>query len=190
MHSTKLSHSKRTLNVRKGVIFGITHRPVGSNPEIRKLRESFLDFSLIGSIIRECTAARIYISHHFFYISHHILYKHGVDGYTCEAAAIRAVLTYAQHFDADEIAAWPEGEDIVIPKGTSLYYWILDYAKDKGLAYKVIGVQMRITAVVTWEHYGEFDPGKLTEGAWFGWERNGELIDKECVQNREACPRL
>jgi hypothetical protein len=70
--------------------------------------------------------------------------------YTCEADAIRAVLTYAKHFDADEIAAWPEGEEITIPQGTSLYHRILDYAKRKGLAYRVIAVRMRSTAVVKW----------------------------------------
>jgi hypothetical protein len=111
-------------------------------------------------------------------------------GYTCDADAIRLVLTYSQHFDDDEIAAWPEDEHIMMPIGTSLYDWILDYAKGKGLAYKVIAVRMRNTAVVTWEHYGDFDVGKLTEGGWFGWERKGKLIDKECVPSCEACPRL
>jgi hypothetical protein len=109
-------------------------------------------------------------------------------GYTRDADAIRAVLTDAQHFDADEIAAWPEGEDIMIPKGTSLYYWILDCAKAKGLAYKVTAAKMRNTAILTREHYGEFPYS--TEWAWFGWEREGKLIDKECVHNFEASPRL
>jgi hypothetical protein len=117
--------------------------------------------------------------------------KNGTDGgYYCDANAIRAVLTYTQHFDADEIAAWPDDEDIIVPNGTSAYAWIVDDVKGKGLAYKVIATQMGNTAVVTWEHYGEFDVGKLFEGEWFGWERNGELTDKDCVQHCAARSRL
>jgi hypothetical protein len=114
----------------------------------------------------------------------------GTDGgFNCDADAIRAVLRHTQHFDEDEIAAWPDSDHIIVPNGTSLYPFIVRRVKSEGLAYKVIAKRMPNAAVRTWDHYGEFDEGALCEGEWFSWERNGISIEKECVSSYGPCQR-